>query len=107
MKRDEVVEVIYEAIHRANELREPDDQIPCAEAVVLYGSEGYLDSLNLVSLILDVEQMVNERTDSQIVLADERAVAMRRNPFRDVSSLAEHVINRLEETQACPNPPSS
>ena len=41
-----------------------DDQIACEEETVLYGQAGRLDSLNLVSLILDVEEAVNERTGS-------------------------------------------
>jgi acyl carrier protein len=93
--------LIYEAIRRTNESRPPYDPLSGSEETVFYGPGGALDSLALVSLILDVEEAVNARWGTSIVLTDERAVAQRRNPFRDVASLADHVMSRLEEVRAC------
>lgn len=97
MTREDVIRRIFEALDRANELRGPEAKLVCAEETVLYG-EGALDSLALVSLILDVEQEVNGATGAQLVLADEHAMSQRRNPFRDVKSLANYVMARLEAT---------
>jgi acyl carrier protein len=107
MNRQDVVRTIYDAIGRINELREPGRRLACAEDTVLYGADGGLDSLNLVALILDVEEAVNAETGGPLVLADERALATRRNPFGDVRSLADHVMARLQEVGACQAPPSS
>jgi hypothetical protein len=94
--RNDVVREIYQAIGRINELRDPDNRIVCAEETVLYGPGGALDSLGLVSLILDVEQTVNEKSGTNLVLADAQAMAQRHNPFRDARSLADYVISRLK-----------
>jgi hypothetical protein len=93
--RDAVVREIYQALSRINELRDPDDPIACDEETVLYGSGGALDSLGLVSLILDVELAVNDLTGGSLVLADAQAMAQRRNPFRDVRSMVDYVMSRL------------
>jgi hypothetical protein len=93
--RNIVVDEIYQAITRINELRDPDQGIACAEETVLYGAGGALDSLSLVSLILDVELGINERSGGGLVLADAQAMSQRRNPFRDVRSLADYVMSRL------------
>jgi hypothetical protein len=93
--RDAVVREIYQALSRINELRGPDDRIACDEETVLYGSGGALDSLGLVSLILDVELAVNDLTGGSLVLADAQAMAQRRNPFRDVRSMVDYVMSRL------------
>ena len=93
--RDAVVREIYRALSRINELRDPDDRIACDEETVLYGSGGALDSLGLVSLILDVELAVNDLTGGSLVLADAQAMAQRRNPFRDVRSMVDYVMSRL------------
>jgi acyl carrier protein len=93
--RNVITREIYQAIGRINELRDPDHRITCTEETVLYGSGGALDSLGLVSLILDVEQAVNERSGASLVLADAQAMAQRHNPFRDVRSLADYVVSRL------------
>ena len=97
MQRDEILRAIYQALELANALREPEQQLPCAEDTPLYGVEGSLDSLGLVSLILDVEEAVNARTGAGLVLADPKAMARQRNPFRDVCSLADYVVARLAE----------
>src|SRR3954447_15348542 len=107
MNRDDVVHLIYDAIGRVNELRSPDQRLSCSEETILYGAGGGLDSLNLVSLIMDVEEAANTRTGANVVLADERAMGQRRNPFRDVRSLADYVVDRFREAETCQNPPSS
>jgi hypothetical protein len=94
--RSVVVHEIYQAIARINELRDPDHCIACVEETVLYGAGGALDSLSLVSLILDVELAVNERLGTHLILADAQAMSQRQNPFRNVRSLADYVISRLE-----------
>jgi acyl carrier protein len=97
VNRNDVLQDIYAALERVNALREPDKQLARCEETVLYGAEGVLDSLGLVSLIMDVEEGVNARYETQLVLADQRAMSQKRNPFRDVRSLADYVVERLKE----------
>jgi acyl carrier protein len=105
MIRDNVVTAIYAAIRSANELRAAEDQLACAEDTVLYGSSGSLDSLGLVSLILDVEEAVNAQAGQKLVLADAHAMSQKRNPFRHVRSLADYVMDRLKESNRCQTAP--
>jgi D-alanine--poly(phosphoribitol) ligase subunit 2 len=100
MTRDDVVRAIYDAVGRINELREPGRRLAASEETSLYGGGGGIDSLTLVSLIMDVEEAVNDHTGGQLVLADERAMAQRRNPFRDVRSFADYVMDRLREEES-------
>ena len=102
MGRDQVVQAIYGAIRSLNELREPGEQLPCGEDTALYGRAGSLNSLGLVSLILEVEEAVNAAVGTQLVLADAHAMSQKHNPFRDVRSLADYVMARLEERDRCP-----
>ena len=97
MTRQEVVDAIVSGLQRTNELREPDNHVPSSEDTRLFGKEGLLDSLELVALIVDVEQTIADSSGVNVVLADERAMAETRNPFRDVQSLADYVMARLEE----------
>lgn len=100
MDRAVVLEEIYGAIQRTNELREPDARIACAEDPILYGPGGSLDSLGLVSLLMDVEEAVSARTGRPLILADEHAMSQRHNPFRTVGSLSDYVLERLNATPA-------
>lgn len=62
------------------------------EGTRLFGSSGFLDSVGLVSLVLDVEQQVNDRWGLSLSLADDRAMSQQRSPFRSVGSLADYVV---------------
>ena len=57
----------------------------------LYGSNSDLDSLNLVTLISEVEERASNLFDKDILLADERAMSMTRSPFRRVDTLADYI----------------
>jgi acyl carrier protein len=105
MVRDDVVHAVYVAIRSVNQLRKAEDQLLCREETVLYGPGGGLDSLGLVSLILEVEEAVNAQSGLSLVLADAQAMSQRRNPFRDVRSLADYVMSRLEESNRCQTAP--
>ena len=63
----------------------------------LYGDGGALDSMALVSFITDLEEIISEKFDKDIILADERAMSQRTSPFRSVESLTRYIKKLLEE----------
>lgn len=63
----------------------------------IFGSGGILDSLGLVSFLSDLEYRLSEEFDREILLASEQAMSRSRSPFRDVSSLTEHIAELLEK----------
>lgn len=50
----------------------------------------HLDSLQLVTLIVDVEQKMADSFGVTITLADSRAMSQKNSPFRSVGSLADY-----------------
>ena len=70
----------------------------------LYGRGGPLDSLGLVSLIVEVEAAVEDRFGQSVVLADERALSQHRSPIRTVDALADYIVAMLAERSVPPTP---
>lgn len=62
------------------------------ENAPLFGREGVLDSLGLVSFIVAVEQALDDSLGLAVTLADERAVSQRASPFRTIGTLADYVV---------------
>ena len=54
----------------------------------LFGESGLLDSVGLVSLVVAVEQELDDELGIQVGLADERALSQRSSPYRTVATLA-------------------
>ena len=82
---------IFTAIENLNEERETP--LPLEPSTPLLGPDSGVDSLSLVSLIVDIEQSLEEELGFSIVLADERAMSLKRSPFRTVGSLVEYVTS--------------
>jgi acyl carrier protein len=67
------------------------------EETVLFGADGLMDSIALVSFILDVEDGLRSRFGVSITLADARAMSQSRSPFRKVSFLVDYAMQLVEE----------
>ena len=65
----------------------------------LMGSGRVVDSIGLVTLIVDVENRVAEQTGQSVSLMDDRAMSQTRSPFRTVGSLAEYVTELTRESR--------
>jgi acyl carrier protein len=64
---------------------------------LLFGESGLLDSVGLVSLIVAVEQEIENDLGVSVVLADERAMSQANSPFRTLGALAEYASTLAAE----------
>ena len=67
------------------------------ESTPLIGPQSVLDSLKLVTLIVDLEQRLDEDYALSLILADERALSRKHSPFRTVASLSDYIHQLIEE----------
>jgi D-alanine--poly(phosphoribitol) ligase subunit 2 len=94
-----IVAAVLAAAEELNpSLEEPVD-VARGEEAPLYGGDGPLDSLALVTLTSDVEQRLEDEFGVLITLTDERAFSQARSPFRTVGSLAEFAATLLEPAE--------
>ena len=63
----------------------------------IIGRKAVLDSLGLVSVIVDIEQKLSDVYAIDVTIADERAMSQEKSPFRTVGSLVEYVSLLLQE----------
>ena len=71
-----------------------DEPIPLGmgEEAPLYGRDGALDSLDLVSFVLIVEEKASNELGKPLSLTSDRALSGFRSPFRTVGSLTDYVV---------------
>jgi acyl carrier protein len=70
-----------------------------SEETAIFGREGFLDSLSLVTVVLSIEQQVNDEYGVTITIADDRAMSQRHSPFRTIGSLADYVSLLVAEAR--------
>ena len=56
----------------------------------LFGREGFLDSMGLVTCVVAVEQAIEDELGVSVSLADDRALSQRTSPYRTVGTLADY-----------------
>lgn len=61
----------------------------------LIGDASSLDSIGLVSLIVEVEDSINEYFDAELVLASEKAMSARTSPFINLGTLIRYIEDEL------------
>lgn len=61
------------------------------EETRLIGKEAVLDSLALVTLIVDLEERIEEDLGVVLSLTDDRAMSQRSSPFRSVGALVGYI----------------
>jgi len=84
-----VVQVLRDLVPSEDPAADPGPDTP------LFGDDGALDSVGLVSLVVGVEQALEERFGAVVSLADEKALSQRHSPYRTVESLAEYASRQL------------
>lgn len=95
-RRDAIVTLVRDALQELLAQRGATD-VAIGPDTRLVGSSAVLDSLGLVTLMVDVEQRVDETMGRSITLASERAMSQKHSPFRTVGALADFIGELLAE----------
>lgn len=89
--------IVFGALTNLNEEQPDDNQIVLDRASVLFGDDSTVDSLSLVSVIVDVETDVGSEFDAPIALTDDRAMSRQPSPFDTVGTLIDYITELLQE----------
>ena len=97
LSRDTIASLVMSSLHEV--LFQKDQPLPdfTNGSVNLIGRQAVLDSLGLVTLIVDLEQRLEEEYGVSLILVDEHAMSQRRSPFRTVQSLTDYICRLIEE----------
>ena len=58
----------------------------------LIGGSGFLDSMDLVSFIVELEEGISDKFSLDIELANDSAMSSRSSPFVNVSTLSDYIL---------------
>lgn len=97
LNKDAIQAIILQALKNINEERGPDEQLKIDLNTRLFGADAVLDSLSLVSVIVDVESAVSEQAGHEISLTDDRAMSQEISPFSDVNTLTDYIELLISE----------
>jgi acyl carrier protein len=101
MPTDErITKAVFAAIDELNQQLPAGVHVEKSLDAPLYGSSGKLESLDFVTLIMEVEEKINAEFGTDITIADENLLSKEKSPFSTLGTLIEYLQDLLKETNA-------
>ncbi len=98
-QREAVQGIIYRALQSLNAELSPAAQVAISDETLLLGENSLLDSLSLVSVIVDVESALQDELGHSVSLTDDRAMSYQPSPYVDVKALLTYILLLLSEQE--------
>lgn len=100
INRPAVLALVLGAVQSLNEERDAAQQLTLTEDTLLFSEGSDLDSLSLVSVIVDIETAVADQFGVPISLTDDRAMGRPVSPYTHVQALVDYIFELLSDTPA-------
>ena len=95
--RDQIMSVVTASLSEVLARKDNPSIGGVGQTTSLIGRGSVLDSLDLVTLVIDVEQRLEQDYHLSFALADDRAMSQRNSPFRTVESLTDYIMKLIDE----------
>ena len=95
--RERILDLVLDSVRQLGEELSNDALIAPTEETPLMGEKSGVDSIALVTLIVEIETRLSEDLGVDLVLADDRAMSTLRSPFRRVGILVDFLLERTTE----------
>jgi acyl carrier protein len=97
INKEAVLKIIIRALQTLNDELPDCGKFEIGPSTPLFGPNATLDSLALVSVIVDVEGDVSTALGRSISLTDDRAMSQEISPFDDVQTLLNYIMILVNE----------
>mgnify|MGYP003442148534 FL=1 len=91
MERAKIYEIVIKQVQELNETLPENQQFSVNEDTILFGNNSNIDSLSLVSVIVDLESVFSDEYGKEISLTDDRAMTREINPFSSIRNLVDYI----------------
>lgn len=93
---DQVLKIVLGAVREIGDENDNEALKNADQDTLLFGS-GNLDSMGVVLLVSELEDIIDDEMGISLTLADEKAMSQRTSPFRSVKTLTKYIENVLNE----------
>lgn len=97
MTREEILKIVLNQVEQINDTFPDDQKVIVDETTTLFGNGSSIDSLSLVSIIVDLEMIFSSDYNKEISITDDRAMTREISPFDSVSSLVDYIFEIINE----------
>ena len=99
MSDERVTNIVVKVLKRLDEELYLNVDFSAGAETCLFGEGGILDSLGLVSLIVALEEEIEDEFDVSLALAGEEGMFGEDNPFNTIQSVSEYISLLLRDAR--------
>jgi len=97
MNKEQILQIVLNNLNALVETFPIEQKFEVNENTILFGNGSSIDSLSLVSVIVDLETVFFDEYDFEISLTDDRAMTREISPFDNVSKLVDYIFELISE----------
>lgn len=97
--QEKIKKIIIEAIEELNEQLDEEQQVAYSEDLRLIGKNAALDSMDFVTLITILEELIEDKLDKSIEIVSDKAFSRTNSPFYSIATLEEFVLELVNEVE--------
>jgi acyl carrier protein len=98
MEKEEIKEIVISNVKALVETLPSEQQFEVNEDTVLFGKGSLIDSLSLVSIIVDLETVFSiDYGYDDISLTDDRAMTRKQSPFDSVTTMVDYIDELINQ----------
>ena len=90
------LELIFAAITEVNIQQPPEYQLKLNKDEFLISDKSCIDSLGLITLLINIEEKVSNKFKKNLNLLDEKYISEENTPFKTLGSLASWLNNNVQ-----------
>ncbi len=95
--KNKIENIVRQAVEELNEQKETDKQLVFSPETRLIGKDAAIDSMEFVTLVTIIEELVGDEFDKDIRIVSDRAFSSDRSPFNSIGTLTEFVVELVGE----------
>lgn len=99
MTKEEITKIVINQVEQLNDTLPDNQKFTVNSDTILFGNGSSIDSLSLVSVIVDLEMLFSDEHGFDISLTDDRAMTREISPFDNVTSLVDYIFEIINEKQ--------
>jgi acyl carrier protein len=97
MKKETINSIVINQVNEVVSTFEENQKFNVIESTILFGPGSLIDSLSLVSVIVDLEAIFLEEYGLNISLTDDKAMAREKSPFENITTLVDYIFELIDE----------
>lgn len=92
LNKQTTTKIILQTLNDLVDTLPEDQKFNPDENTRLFGAGSLIDSLTLVSFIVELESILSTEYNVDIILTDDRAMTRQKSPFDSVNDLSDYII---------------